>query len=61
MEGGQDEDRGEDEQDAVAAGSKHGGPSHPSEGKKEGMVVSGRGSVLGLGEGGGRERRKRKR
>lgn len=41
MEGGQDEDRGEDEQDAVAAGSKHGGPSHPSGGKKERIVVSG--------------------
>jgi hypothetical protein len=32
MEGREDENRGEDEQDAVAAGAKHGGPSHPSGG-----------------------------
>lgn len=40
VEGGQDEDRGEDEQDAVAAGAKHGGPSRPSGVQKEWMVVS---------------------
>jgi hypothetical protein len=39
MESGEEEDRGENEQDAVAAGAKHGGPSHPSGQLKERIVV----------------------